>query len=61
MGKKEIKKIKMGLTVERDALVSQPASENERLRTGDRSVRVTIHFLVSRNGSFREQQRKEMS
>jgi hypothetical protein len=61
MSKKEIKKIKMGLTVGRDALVSQSATENERLRTRDRSVQVTIDFLVSRNGSFREQQRKEMS
>jgi hypothetical protein len=60
-GEKEIKKIKMGLTVGRDALVSQSATENERLRTRDRSVQVTIDFLVSRNGSFREQQRKEMS
>jgi hypothetical protein len=59
--KKKRKKIKIGLTVGRDALVSQSASENERLRTGDRSVQVTIDFLVSRNGSFREQQRKEMS
>ena len=54
---KETKKSKIGLTVGRDALVSQSASENERLRTRDRSVRVTIDFLVSRNGSLREQQR----
>ena len=54
---KETKKSKIGLTVGRDALVSQSASENERLRTRDRSVQVTIDFLVSRNGSLREQQR----
>jgi hypothetical protein len=54
---KETKKNKIGLTVGWDAVVSQSASENERLRTRDRSVQVTIDFLVSRNGSLREQQR----
>jgi hypothetical protein len=49
---KKIKKIKIGLTVGRDALVSQSATENGRLKLEDRSVSNTVDFLVSRNGSF---------